>query len=110
MAPRLKCIALGPKAMDPRIASAPPKRADPFYLTKPWRVLMERLIETRGRVCQKCGRVDVRLFGDHIRELKDGGAPLDPANIQLLCGSCHTIKTARARAARMASSSHRGNG
>jgi 5-methylcytosine-specific restriction enzyme A len=44
-----------------------------------------------------------RLFADHIRELSDGGAPLDPANGQCLCGSHHTAKTAAARARRMGS-------
>jgi hypothetical protein len=42
-----------------------------------------------------------RIFGDHIVERKDGGAYLDEDNVQLLCGSCHTAKTAQARAARM---------
>lgn len=101
MAPRLKCFQAGLATIDTRIAQPPPKRSDPFYLTKPWRDLMRRLIVARGNVCQQCGRSDVRLFGDHIHELKDGGAPLDPANIQMLCGSCHTKKTVKSRALRM---------
>ncbi|WP_353845606.1 HNH endonuclease signature motif containing protein [Acetobacter sp.] len=101
MAPRLKCLPPGLATIDTRIAQPPPKRADPFYLTKPWRDLMRQLTAARGNVCQECGRSGVRLFGDHVQELKDGGAPLDPANIRLLCGSCHTKKTAKARAARM---------
>ncbi|AKR49905.1 hypothetical protein SRCM100623_02802 [Acetobacter pasteurianus] len=102
MAPRLKCVTVGPPVFDTRIAHTAPKRADPFYLSREWRQLMRHLVEMRGSVCQACGRTNTRLFGDHIIELKDGGAKLDPANIQLLCGSCHTKKTARARAARMA--------
>lgn len=43
------------------------------------------------------------MFADHIRELKDDGAPLDVANGQCLCGSHHTTKTNQARAARMRS-------
>ncbi|KGB21911.1 hypothetical protein AtDm6_2677 [Acetobacter tropicalis] len=35
-------------------------------------------------------------------ELKDGGAKLDKRNVQLLCGSCHTAKTASVRAERNA--------
>jgi 5-methylcytosine-specific restriction protein A len=28
----------------------------------------------------------MRLFGDHIVELRDGGAPLDKRNLTLRCG------------------------
>ena len=31
---------------------------------------------------------------DHIRPINDGGARLDPANLQSLCQSCHSRKTA----------------
>ena len=41
-----------------------------------------------------------RLFADHIKELRDGGAPFDPANGQCLCGAHHTHKTVQARANR----------
>ncbi len=44
----------------------------------------------------------MRVFGDHVRELKDGGALLDPRNVLLRCGSCHTIKSNAERAKRMA--------
>jgi len=37
------------------------------------------------------------LFGDHIRELSDGGAPLDRANILLRGAACHGRKTAAER-------------
>jgi 5-methylcytosine-specific restriction enzyme A len=43
----------------------------------------------------------VRIFGDHIIELKDGGAPLDPSNIMLLCPTCHARKTAKAAQERL---------
>lgn len=93
---------LGPqlRPLDMRVAKAPPKQADPFYLTAEWRSLMARLLSERGRRCEKCGRTDCRIFGDHVVEIKDGGSTLDPRNIQLLCGSCHSIKTAAARATR----------
>lgn len=41
------------------------------------------------------------MFADHVVEVKDGGAKLDPANGQCLCGSCHTRKTAAARKRRL---------
>lgn len=102
MAPRLKCVPAGLTAIDTRIARPAPKRSDPFYQTPAWRKLMSVLIESRGAVCQQCGRTGTRLFGDHVQELKDGGATLDPANVKLVCGSCHTKKTIKARAARTA--------
>jgi len=67
---------------------------------------MARLIKERGRRCEECGRTrddagkPVRIFGDHIKELRDGGAPLDPGNVKLLDGRCHTRKTLRERARR----------
>jgi len=30
----------------------------------------------------------MRVFGDHMVELQDGGAPLDKTNVMLRCGSC----------------------
>lgn len=92
---------LGPrlKAAPSRIR-APDKETLPFYLSPEWRGLMRRLIQERGRRCEKCGRTGL-IFGDHIVELKDGGALLDPANIQLLCGSHHTLKTNAMKRARL---------
>lgn len=114
------------KAMKPKVAPMRgkvevTKRAEAFYLSKDWRGLVARLIARRGRVCEGCGKSreddgsPVRLIGDHIVERRDGGADLDPANVQLLCsaaggdgrphadgarGGCHSRKTALARAAR----------
>jgi 5-methylcytosine-specific restriction protein A len=89
-------------ARDSRTVAPRPKQADAFYSSPEWRALMRRLIERRGRQCEQCGRVGCVIYGDHVRELKDGGAPLDEANVMLLCGSCHSIKTYAARARRMA--------
>jgi hypothetical protein len=40
------------------------------------------------------------LYADHIVELKDGGDPFDPKNRCMRCASCHSRKTAAARATR----------
>ena len=84
-----------------RIAPAA-KTADPIYATEDYKHWRRIVIARAGGRCQgkECGRSGVRLFADHIVELKDGGAPFDPGNGQALCGSCHTTKTAQARAAR----------
>jgi len=82
------------------------KTANPFYLSPEWRALVAEIIRERGARCEDpaCrfpGRTGIRLFGDHIVELADGGAPLDKANVMLRCGSCHTRKTNAERARRM---------
>jgi hypothetical protein len=84
------------------------KRADPFYLSTEWRQLVASIIKERGRRCEKCGKThdaegkSIRVYGDHTIELKDGGAPLDRRNVVLMCGSCHSAKTAAKRAERTA--------
>jgi 5-methylcytosine-specific restriction protein A len=80
----------------------PPKLTKAFYLGSVWRTFINDLIARRGRRCEVCGRTHCRIFGDHTVELKDGGAPLEAANVKLLCGSCHTSKTIAARQARLA--------
>lgn len=94
-----------------------PKEADPFYLSTEWRrfiaaVVAERrtrLLARQGHLCEDpgCGASHtptMRIFGDHIVELRDGGAAFDPANVMLRCGSSHSRKTYRERARRAASS------
>ena len=86
-----------------RLASAPrklppaPKVTLPFYRTPEWKGLMARVIAKRGRRCEDCGRSGCRVFGDHVVELKDGGAALDERNVRLRCGSCHGLKTGAAQ-------------
>jgi 5-methylcytosine-specific restriction protein A len=82
------------------------KRTDPFYLSPEWRAFIADIVRKRGKRCedphcQNPGGHPRRIFGDHIIELRDGGAPFDESNIRLLCGSCHTRKTIEARTQRM---------
>jgi len=104
--------------MDVRTAQPPAKTADAVLVSSAWQQLVDRLIRVRGRRCERCGKTHeddgspVKLFGDHVHERRDGGAELDPANVQLLCaraggdgrahadgklGGCHARKTAEAR-------------
>jgi len=90
---------------DSRRAKPPAKAADPIYNSREWRTLITWIIRTRGRRCEHPDHVGphdptTRIFGDHIVELRDGGALLDPSNVMLLCGSCHTRKTAEMRSER----------
>lgn len=88
-----------------RVAALPsrvralPKVAEAFYLSPEWRKLVAAIKAERGSWCAKCG-AGGRIIGDHIEERKDGGADLDPANVELLCMKCHARKTAAARAKR----------
>ncbi len=88
----------------------PEKRAEGFYTSVEWRSLMDAIIQerfgSRDRArcedleCRTPHRRGIRVFGDHIVERKDGGAPLDKRNILCRCGSCHTRKTGAERAKR----------
>jgi len=97
--------------LKPRIArlplriAAPPKVADQFYQSGEWRALVRRLKQERGAWCERCGS-NRGLIADHVVEIKDGGAPLDGANVELLCATHHGEKTQRARVARVEGRTH----
>jgi hypothetical protein len=100
--PRLHFLKPRLATLDIRKVRAPLKTADPFYSTAEHIRWRDEVRARAGGQCETpgCGRRERRMFADHIIELKDGGAPFDLANGQLQCGSCHTTKTAAARAAR----------
>lgn len=91
--------------LPPLVAALPPlvapmaKVADTLYTSPEWRALMREIKAVRGNYCQDCG-AGGRIIGDHVDEVKDGGAVLDPANVRLRCMTCHNRKTAAARRAR----------
>lgn len=76
------------------------KQVDPFYKTKAWAAAREEAIGLAFGFCAHCGCNPERKFVDHIVERNDGGEPYAQHNLQVLCGSCHTIKTNRAKYAR----------
>ena len=84
-----------------RTAKPLPKQAESFYRSEPWQRLRREVIASRGNACERCGRSDGRIIADHKAERKDGGAALDPLNVELLCIPCHNRKMAKARAARL---------
>ena len=57
-----------------------------------WRRVRQRVLNRDKYRCQRCGRAG-RLEVDHVRPLRRGGSPYDPANLQALCRSCHILKT-----------------
>jgi 5-methylcytosine-specific restriction protein A len=99
-------------AIDARTARPPAKLVDPYYQSSAHEAWAEAVKARAGHRCEDCGRggPDVRLIADHIKERKDGGSPLDPANGRCRCGSCHTAKTAAERARRTAAAATGGHG
>lgn len=97
------------RTLDTRTVRPLAKKADAELLTSEHKAWREIVIQRAGHRCEsidngrRCEvRAPARLFADHIRERRDGGAPLDPSNGQCLCGKHHTLKTARRRGERLA--------
>ncbi len=92
--------------IDARTVPTGAKTVDPFYVSPEWRTFVGELRQKRVWQCEDPQhnmarpRVQDRIYPDHIKELKDNGAPLDPANIMLRCSACHTRKTIEERAKR----------
>jgi 5-methylcytosine-specific restriction protein A len=82
-----------------RSVAMPDKVRASYYATPEHMAWSNQIRERAGFQCQQCGRRGVRLFADHIVEIRDGGT-WDMANGQALCGSCHTAKSVVERARR----------
>jgi 5-methylcytosine-specific restriction enzyme A len=106
-APRLTTlrprVAMASQRLTPR-----PKTAAPVYSSPEWRALIAAIIEQRGRRCEDpaCQSPNHgaggKVYGDHIVELQDDGALLDPDNVLLRCAPCHGRKTNDEKNKRMA--------
>ncbi|MGE0575436.1 MAG: HNH endonuclease [Reyranella sp.] len=96
------------KPVDTRKLKPPPKTVDPHYQSPEHRAWAATVIDRAGGRCEfttgglRCTRARPahRMFANHKVERRDGGAPLDPANGECLCGSHHTRVTMQARARR----------
>jgi 5-methylcytosine-specific restriction enzyme A len=96
-------------AAPPRVATKPQRIATPkvraaIYGTPEYREWRLAVIASSGGHCQdpECAHPmrSTRLYCDHIRELRDAGAPFGVANGMVRCGACHTKKTLAQRARR----------
>jgi hypothetical protein len=103
---------------DGRSIRLEPKRADPFYQSAGHEAFRHAVLSRAdyrcesiedGKRCEKAAPQH-RLFADHIKERHDGGDPFDPSNGMCLCGSHHTLKTARERARRLVANGGGGGG
>ncbi len=90
--PRLRTMAPRLATLDTSIVKAEPKRSDPHYSSAEHLAWRAAVIRRAGFQCEKC-TARGKLYADHIVELRDGGAALDPRNGRALCASCHTKKT-----------------
>jgi 5-methylcytosine-specific restriction protein A len=99
--PRLRSQPNRLSVAPPRL-SMPPKEVQPHYRTPEHQAWAREVKRRAGFRCQAegCTAKGQRLIADHIIELRDGGAPLDPENGRALCLACHNTKTAAARLAR----------
>ncbi len=109
VAAKLKMLTSAIRTLDTRAIKVAPKVADAELQTSEYRRWRDEVYRRAGYRCQavddgrRCAKAAPmhRMFADHIVERSDGGALLDPANGQCLCGSHHTTKTIAARARRM---------
>ena len=72
------------------------------YQTPEHRAWRMHVLKRAGFKCEQCGSQFRTLYADHIHEIKDGGALLDPANGQCLCHNCHVSKSIREKNRRLA--------
>ncbi len=88
----------------PRLG-APPARigqqgkpVDPFYHAPEWQQLAKARDRAVAYRCEGCAAdfsaEPFKLKADHIVAIKDGGAKLDPSNVQVLCPACDNRKRA----------------
>ena len=93
------------RAAEHRTVIPAAKQVDPELKTAAHEAWRKAVLDRAGWRCEDCGkqggRGGVRLFADHIVERQDGGALTDVRNGAARCGSCHGLKTARARARRL---------
>lgn len=57
-----------------------------------WKRLRKKLLVEAGYRCSKCNRPG-KLEVDHIIPLEKGGDGYDRQNLQVLCKSCHFVKS-----------------
>jgi 5-methylcytosine-specific restriction protein A len=78
------------------------RKADPnsnsdFYRSPEWRALRKAYIQANPccEVCRENGREVVATTVDHRVPIRQGGASLEWSNLQAMCTSCHSRKSAR---------------
>ena len=106
----LRNLRLRLPVLDLRTARPAVKTAERELLTGEHKAWRTAVLQRAGYRCEwverglRCERAAPthRLYADHVVERQDGGAALDVANGQILCGQHHGLKTFRDRSKRMA--------
>lgn len=73
------------------------KKAQRFYQSDEWRRVRKQKLSINA-ICEEClkdGKLIKATMVDHIIPIKQGGAALDLSNLQSLCWSCHSRKSAK---------------
>lgn len=70
-----------------------------IYSTQRWQRL-RRMVLSSAPLCRSCkaqakDEIPAASQVDHIIPISEGGEPWDMDNLQPLCASCHSVKTAR---------------
>lgn len=102
---RLRMLAPKVQNISTSAIKAVPKIKNSFYDSPAFRAWRTQVVARAGARCeavdngQRCTKAwpQHRMYADHVHELRDGGAALDPANGQCLCASHHEIKTHNVR-------------
>ena len=70
-----------------------------FYRMAAWRKLRARVLEAQPfcRECMSQQIVTPAQMVDHIQPIRLGGAPMDEANLNAMCNSCHAKKSNKER-------------
>lgn len=108
--PRITTLKPRVPTLDTRTAKPLPKEADEHYGTAEHRAWALEVKRRAGWHCEeivggaRCPNKHPTsvMYADHIVEIKDRGAKLDPANGACKCASHNVKKGIQARAARLA--------
>lgn len=73
------------------------KKSQKFYHSEEWKNLRKLKLSV-SPLCEECkrtGKLVKATMVDHITPIKQGGGALDINNLQSLCYSCHSKKSAK---------------
>lgn len=73
------------------------RRNQSFYNSRAWRKLRQRILDSEPlcRSCKAKGIITEATEIDHIKPINESGNKWDINNLQPLCKSCHSSKTAK---------------
>jgi len=66
--------------------------ASSIYRDPRWKAVRHQAKARDGWKCVQCGARG-RIEVDHVKPIREGGAPFDLGNLQSLCPQCHSRKT-----------------